>query len=117
MQELSTTASSITALHCTSRLLTALLKSGRATSRIEPLQSLLAALKLYLSTAVPNSFNKDKDYILQVIRLLGIALRCAPYDSMSMSAMREAGEGFSGCLMSVAKLALVSFHHSFVASF
>lgn len=88
-----------------SRLLHTLLESGRATSRIAPLQAILAAIKAHLEHA---ESEKSGINISNIIQLLVIALRCAPVKITAKDEIAEVGEMFRDCLICVAKLALVS---------
>ncbi|KAM0749703.1 hypothetical protein T439DRAFT_381275 [Meredithblackwellia eburnea MCA 4105] len=95
-------AKCLTTLRCTGRLLNTLLASNKASSRIEPLNQLLCAIKGCLEGLVDSDRPPLKDAVLYSTHLLGVALRCSPPTPPA-----ETCDLFKDCLIPCAKLAAV----------
>lgn len=97
-------AQSMTALRCTLRLLNTLLQSGSASSRPEPLQLLMGAVKSRLDALIALTSSPDQESLSHAAELLMIALKCTP-----VKVGPELSEIFMDCLVRCAQLAAVGF--------
>ncbi|KAI5475649.1 Mediator complex, subunit Med12 [Pseudohyphozyma bogoriensis] len=111
-------ASSLTTLRCTGRLLNTLLQSSSAASRPGPLIQLLVAVRTCLEALLELDAPPQREVVLHLALLIGIALRCAPaysppvlqglpLASAPTTAPPEWCERFQECLVPSARLAAV----------
>lgn len=99
--------SSLTTFRCTGRLLNTLFQSTKASSRVEPLDTLLSAVKTNLDEILEQENEDPTKHLVAVFRVaqaLELALRC-----MTTTPAAQTLILVRDCVSPAAKLALVRF--------